>query len=65
MTSAHPTSSPQKLFSNSHHNERTSFLITRLPKNKREFHKSWKFTSTEFNRTYIQQVQEIDTKLKP
>ena len=37
MTSAHPTSSPHKLISNSHHDERTSFLITQLPKNKREF----------------------------
>ena len=37
MTSAHPTSSPHDLISNSHHDERTSFLITQLPKNKREF----------------------------
>ena len=33
MTSAHPTSSPHNLFSNSHHDECTSFLITQLPKN--------------------------------
>ena len=45
MTSAYPTSSPHNPFSNSHHDERASFLITQLPKNKREFiHKSWKFT---------------------
>ena len=37
MTSAHPTSSRHNLISNSHHDERTSFLITQLPKNKREF----------------------------
>ena len=37
MTSARPTSSPHKLFSNSHHDERTSFLITNLPKHEREF----------------------------
>ena len=37
MTSAHPTSSPHDLISNSHHDGRTSFLITQLPKNKREF----------------------------
>ena len=37
VTSAHPNSSPHNLFSNSHHDERTSFLITQLPKNKREF----------------------------
>ena len=45
MTSAYPTSSPHNPFSNSHHDERASFLLTQLPKNKREFiHKSWKFT---------------------
>ena len=32
ITSAPPTSSPHKLFSNSHHDECTSFLITQLPK---------------------------------
>ena len=37
MTSAHSTSSPHNLFSNSHHDECTSFLITQLPKNKRKF----------------------------
>ena len=37
MTSVHPTSSPHNLFSNSHHDEYTSFLITQLPKNKRNF----------------------------
>ena len=31
---AHPTSSLHKLFSSSHHEECTSFLITQLPKNK-------------------------------
>ena len=37
MTSVHPTFSPHNLFSNSHHDERTSFLISQLPKNRREF----------------------------
>ena len=37
VTSAHPNSSPHNPFSNSHHEARTSFLITQLPKNKREF----------------------------
>ena len=37
MTSAYPTSSPHHLFSNSHHDESTSFLITQLSKNKRKF----------------------------
>ena len=37
VTSAHPNSSPHNLFSNSHHDERTGFLIPQLPKNKREF----------------------------
>ena len=37
MTSARPTSSPHKFFSYSHHDERTSFLITNLPKHEREF----------------------------
>ena len=32
MTSAYPTSSPHNPFSNSHHDERASFLITQLPK---------------------------------
>ena len=36
MTSAHPTSGPHNLFSNFHHDEWTSFLITKLPKNKRK-----------------------------
>ena len=35
--SAHPTSSPPNLFSNSHYDECTSFLITKLPKNERKF----------------------------
>ena len=34
MTSAHPTSSPHNLISNSHHDKCTSFLITQLPKKK-------------------------------
>ena len=37
MTSVHPTFSPHNLFSNSHQDERTSFLISQLPKNRREF----------------------------
>ena len=37
MTSAHPTSSPHNLFSNSHHHECTSFLNTQLRKNKIKF----------------------------
>ena len=36
MTSAHPTSSPHNLISNSHHDKRASFLITQLPKKKRK-----------------------------
>ena len=36
-TSAHPTSSPHNLFSNSHHDECTSFLNTQLRKNKIKF----------------------------
>ena len=66
IISAHPTCSPHNLFSNSYHDECTSFFfITHLPKNKRKhlFHKSWKFTQTEFNYTYIHQVQEINTNL--
>ena len=38
MTSTHPTSSPHNLFSNSHHDEYTSFLITQLPKNKKKIY---------------------------
>ena len=38
MTSAHPTSSPTQPFSNSHHDVRTSFLITQLLENKRKFY---------------------------
>ena len=37
MTSVHPTFSPHNLFSKSHHDECTSFLITQLPRNKRKF----------------------------
>ena len=37
MTSAHPTFSPHNVFFNSHHDECTSFLITKLSKNKRKF----------------------------
>ena len=37
MTSAHPTSSQHNLFTNSHHDECTSFLITQLTKYKRKF----------------------------
>ena len=37
MTSAHPTSNPHNLFSNSYHDKCTSFLITQLPKKKRKF----------------------------
>ena len=38
MTSAHPTSSPHNLFSNSHHDECTSFLNTQLRKNKNKIY---------------------------
>ena len=37
MTAAHPTSNPHNLFSNSHHDKCTSFLITQLPKNTIKF----------------------------
>ena len=37
MTSAHPTSSPHNLFSNSHHDECTSFFDHTTAQNKREF----------------------------
>ena len=37
ITSAHPTSSQHNLFSNSHHDECTSFLNTQLRKNKIKF----------------------------
>ena len=39
MTSAHPTSSPHNLISNSHHDKWTSFLITQLPKSLEISHK--------------------------
>ena len=39
MTSAHPTSSPHNLISNSHHDKWTSFLITQLPKSLEMSHK--------------------------
>ena len=43
ITSAHPTSSQHNLFSNSHHDECTSFLNTQLRKNKIKFiPKVWK-----------------------
>ena len=37
MTSTHPTSSPHNLFSNSHHDEYTSFLSHNCPKIKKKF----------------------------
>ena len=44
--------------------ERTSFLITQPPKNKREFIlKVLQIHINRINCTYIQQVQEIDTNL--
>ena len=48
--------------SNPHHDERTSFLITQLPKNKRIYSIGLK-SSQKPNSTVPQQVQEIDTNL--
>ena len=51
MTSAHPTSSPTQPFSNSHHDVRTSFLITQLLENKRKFYPISLESSHERNST--------------
>ena len=51
MNSAHPAFSPHNLFSNSHHDECTSFLIT-LPKDKIQFIPEV-LKEIEFNCTYI------------
>ena len=51
MTSAHPTSSPTQPFSNSHHDVRTSFLITQLLENKRKFYPISLESSHEQNST--------------
>ena len=54
----------KRFFSNSHHDECTSFLITQLPKNKRKLIPLvLRVHITEFNRTYLQQVHKINTNL--
>ena len=64
MTPAHPTSSPDNFFLIPITTNTQVLLSHNYQKIKENlFHNSWKFTYTVVNRTYNQQVQEINTNL--